>query len=542
MGGLATTLPHAAGTTVAATDLRSDRMRRTWWIGGALVLVVALVYVVGVAIDEPMRRRMERDMNRQLKGYTVRIRALDLQPLDLGVELDDVIIIQQKHPEPPVAHLARVRAGVQWGALLHGRVVADLRVDRPRVYLNLTQVRTEATDPVPVTQRGWQDAVREIHPFKINRLDVVDGELTYIDGGPLHPLYLSGIALRAGNLQNVRAEERYPSDVHLEAVMLKTARLRIDGHADFLAKPYAGFDVQVDAENVDLGYLAPALRHANVDVRGGTLSARGTLEYGPRTKILKLATLDVNSPDLDYERRRPEEAPVTEQASKAAARVTNEPVMTIDVARLTIANGQIGYRDKTTTPPYALYLSDARLTLTNFSNRGAAERDGTGRAELKGRFMNSGDAGIYATFRPTGHGTDIDADLRIENTELSAMNDLWRAYGKFDVEKGTFSFYSGLSVRNNRVDGYVKPFFYDIDIFDPKEPSAGVGQKVYEAIVGGAATLLENHSRDQVATETPISGRLDDPRTSTLQVLAGLIRNAFFQAILPGLEKSRSRG
>jgi hypothetical protein len=60
--------------------------------------------------------------------------------------------------------------------------------------------------------------------------------------------------------------------------------------------------------------------------------------------------------------------------------------------------------------------------------------------------------------------------------------------------------------------------------------------KVYEGIVGGVATVLKNRPRRGVATETRLSGRLDDPRTSTWQALAGLVQNAFFEAILPGLE------
>jgi hypothetical protein len=49
--------------------------------------------------------------------------------------------------------------------------------------------------------------------------------------------------------------------------------------------------------------------------------------------------------------------------------------------------------------------------------------------------------------------------------------------------------------------------------------------------------LLENRSRDAVATETDISGPIENPETSTVQVVVGLIRNAFFRAILPGLER-----
>ena len=45
--------------------------------------------------------------------------------------------------------------------------------------------------------------------------------------------------------------------------------------------------------------------------------------------------------------------------------------------------------------------------------------------------------------------------------------------------------------------------------------------------------LLENRSRQQVATKINISGSLDKPETSSWQIIVELIRNAFFKAILP---------
>jgi hypothetical protein len=52
--------------------------------------------------------------------------------------------------------------------------------------------------------------------------------------------------------------------------------------------------------------------------------------------------------------------------------------------------------------------------------------------------------------------------------------------------------------------------------------------------------VLENHSRDQVATRIDLSGPVDDPQASTLEIVLHLIENAFFKAILPGLDRLRT--
>jgi hypothetical protein len=46
--------------------------------------------------------------------------------------------------------------------------------------------------------------------------------------------------------------------------------------------------------------------------------------------------------------------------------------------------------------------------------------------------------------------------------------------------------------------------------------------------------------RREVATETRVDGPVDNPRSSTLQIVLRLIENAFFRAILPGFDSALS--
>lgn len=76
------------------------------------------------------------------------------------------------------------------------------------------------------------------------------------------------------------------------------------------------------------------------------------------------------------------------------------------------------------------------------------------------------------------------------------------------------------------------------DVYDrTQDRDDGILRQAYEGLLGGIAAVLENRSRDTVATETDISGPIEHPETSTLQVVLGLIRHAFLRAILPGLER-----
>ena len=48
--------------------------------------------------------------------------------------------------------------------------------------------------------------------------------------------------------------------------------------------------------------------------------------------------------------------------------------------------------------------------------------------------------------------------------------------------------------------------------------------------------------REEVATKADVSGHLARPRTETVQIVVGLIVNAFFKAILPGFEREFGSG
>ena len=97
-------------------------------------------------------------------------------------------------------------------------------------------------------------------------------------------------------------------------------------------------------------------------------------------------------------------------------------------------------------------------------------------------------------------------------------------------------------MHDGRIDGYVKPLFHDLKVYDKEQDEdKRFGQKVKEKAIDVASKILENHPRREVATKADISGPLDSPRTSTWQVLVRLVENAFIKAILPGFEREAAQ-
>ena len=247
-----------------------------------LVAVAVLVPLAGLAAGEPMRRSLEARMNRQLKGYSVSIGKLRFQPIGGSLTLRDLKVRQLAHPQPALADIPRLKASVQWKELLFLRVVADFLIERPRVHVNLVQLRSELADDVPVKERGWQQAIQEIYPLKINLLRIEEADITYIDDDPKRPLRLTHLNARASNIRNLHSQKQtYPSPIEVDAVVFETGRGSIRGDADFLSEPHPGVRGQFRLAGIPLDRLGPVAQHWNVETSGGVLSTNGEIEYAP---------------------------------------------------------------------------------------------------------------------------------------------------------------------------------------------------------------------------------------------------------------------
>jgi uncharacterized protein DUF748 len=518
--------------------------RALLWIAGTLTALALLVFLVSIFLEEPLRRSIERKMNERLTGYEVRIADLDLSLFGLAVTLEGVTVRQQANPAPAVADLPRLRASVQWRELLFLHLVADVLFDRPRVYVNLKQLRKEARDEVPVKDRGWQDALAAMYPLKINLLRIQDGRLTYIDEDPKRPIQVRQIQLRANNIRNIHSRDHtYPSPIHAEGILFERGWGTLDGHANFLAKPFPGIHTLFRVQEIPLDAFRPAASRANLIVKGGILSASGRLEYAPLSRVLDVADLTIRSLHLDYvhtARTAAAEERRAEKVGRAARQATDKPGLLLRLQRFELADADIGLVNRARSPDYRVFVSNAALEVTNLSNQ---FRRGPARARLAGKFMGSGRTVATATFRPQKKGPDFDLDLAIRGTQLKSMNDLLRAHAKVDVVGGIFSFYSEVRVKDGRIAGYVKPLFKDVDAYDPEQDKQdNIFRKIWEGLVGGIAKLLENEPREEVATRADISGPVENPDSSTWEIIVRLVQNAFFKAILPGFEKSWGRG
>jgi hypothetical protein len=121
--------------------------------------------------------RAGRSLNTALKGYTVELPRLDLNPFGFSVTLR-THHHADAHPKPAITHVAALHAGVDYARCC---VPAHKLASRTEPYINLRAFRAETIHSA--LRAGWQRA-EEIYPLKINRIRVRNGQVTYIDNDP----------------------------------------------------------------------------------------------------------------------------------------------------------------------------------------------------------------------------------------------------------------------------------------------------------------------------------------------------------------------
>jgi hypothetical protein len=322
----------------------------------------------------------------------------------------------------------------------------------------------------------------------------------------------------------------------MEAIVFGKGKALVDGNADFLAEPHVSFKTELTLENIALDYFKPLIEPHNLAVHKGMLSANGNMEYAANTKYVNIGEIRVRDANAEYINRTADSAPETsaKKVAKVAKEYSNAPTLAVNVDKVYI-NGRFGFLNTARNPQYRIFWDPCEVQISNFTNQ---SEDGAMVARLTGLFMGSGKTVMNVTARPNKKGPDIDLRIAIEETDMRLMNDLFRSYGNFDVVAGRFSFFSEISVRDGNMNGYVKPLFHEMDVYDQRQDKEkNLFRKLYEGAMGGLSWLFQNTPRDEVATTIQVSGKLSNPETSTWDTIVGLIQNAFFKAILPGFER-----
>jgi len=214
-----------------------------------------------------------------------------------------------------------------------------------------------------------------------------------------------------------------------------------------------------------------------------------------------------------------------------------DDLMPLTVNRFDIHDGELHYIDINTAPKIDISMKKIQATATNLTN--VEDLKNVLPATLKGTGdAYGGNFNLNVKFNALAKQPTFDLNAEMRGLNLVKMNDFFRAYGNFDVKKGTFGLYTEFAAKQGKFGGYIKPIVKDIDVVQWNKEEGSVPQILWESIVGIVAEVLQNQKEEQLATKIPINGTFDDPHVNVWKAISYILRNAFIQALKPSIDQT----
>ena len=216
-----------------------------------------------------------------------------------------------------------------------------------------------------------------------------------------------------------------------------------------------------------------------------------------------------------------------------------EDLFPFRINRAVVRNGAIHFRAFQTKKPVDVYLSDVQASVDNLTNIRDETKPLVSTVQATAVAMDHAKFEYKMTLDPFSYRPTFHMGTRLIGLDVTKINDLARAYGKFDFERGWFDLVVEADAQEGQMKGYVKPLFRDLKIFSLSEDikDENILKVFWQALVGGATSILKNHSRDQFGTLIPFSGDLTQSTSADiLATIGNVFRNAFVRAYLPRLE------
>ena len=217
-----------------------------------------------------------------------------------------------------------------------------------------------------------------------------------------------------------------------------------------------------------------------------------------------------------------------------------QDIFPIDITHLEITDGLLRYVDTTRQPHVNVFVTHMRATATGLRNRPGERPSGEFPAEItvEGDSLGAGKLNLFLALEPLAAEPHFHLSLKLDQVNLPALNESLRAYANVDVGRGTFRLVAEMAGRDGGFQGYVKPFFENLDFHNIEDKDKGIGSRIWEHLVAGLAWLVKNKSRDQLATRIPFDGRFGDTKVGLLPTITNLFRHGFIRAFNPTVEDS----
>lgn len=238
----------------------------------AVILICARLYL-GVWLLDYVNRVLNN-----IEGYEGSIEAIDIDLYRGAYRIHELQLYKKAGKIPtPFIDIETIDLSIQWGALLHGRIVSDVEMAKPVINFAVNPAGT-------VKQTGaeidWTKPIKDLMPIDINLVTFSGGKITYQDfsTNPKVNIYINNMDGEMRNLRNVvDAGEPLPSSIYVHGDSIGGGNANIKGRMNILT-PTPNMDLDIKLEHVNLPALSNySDAYAAIDIKTGNLNVYSEL-------------------------------------------------------------------------------------------------------------------------------------------------------------------------------------------------------------------------------------------------------------------------
>ncbi len=255
---------------VNGKKVKHKKKGRAWKI---LLVIVLLLVVIRLILPFVVLKYANKVLAKS-KEHPGHVEDIDLALIRGAYVIKDIRIdkadtITGKRDSIPFFTSPAIDLSVEWKALFKGKVVGEITLEEPRINL----VKTAPKDGTAKNDTAdFQDVIRDLMPLTINRFEINNGQIHYLDpiSKPRVDVSLKNIQVLATNLSNVNDSAKVlPAGLKASAEAYD-GKMELNMKFDALQKQPT-FDLNARVDGVNMVKLNPFFQaYGDFDVNAGT--------------------------------------------------------------------------------------------------------------------------------------------------------------------------------------------------------------------------------------------------------------------------------
>jgi hypothetical protein len=232
-----------------------------------LVLFLVVWYTTPYVLRDYLNKR-----GAELPDYHLNINWVEIHPWNCSLDLIDLTLAKKANIIPvPFYRGPQVHIALQWSRVIHLDFLSSITCVRPVVnFVNGPTPETSQT----ILEPAWVQTVKQMVPLRINRFQVIGGDLHYYDfqAQPEINLEMSHLELVADNLVNAtHSKSEFPTTVVLSGDPFLVGRLNAELAANVDNKQPT-FSEKLRLTNIPaIGLNSFLAKYGSVYAKSGTL-------------------------------------------------------------------------------------------------------------------------------------------------------------------------------------------------------------------------------------------------------------------------------